>query len=129
MGFRQSQKGKQATLHPLPTASSHLQASDLWTNFWGKNTFKLILNLLLKTNLKQITSQRHLPPIPFLAAYKCSVLLRQVSDQNQAHHRAFFLYTQNYIQPKGVGGWGRRAVTAKPPWEKETFSRACGGKN
>lgn len=68
--------------------------------FRGKNTFKLIVKLLLKTNSKEITSYRHLPPNLFLAVCKW-----QISDQNQLHYRAFLLYTQNYIQPKGVGGW------------------------
>lgn len=81
--------------------------------FRGKNMFKLILKLLLKTNFKQITSYRHLPPIPFLAVCKCTVLLRQISHQNQPHYRAFLLYTQNYIKPKSVGGWGRTSVAAK----------------
>lgn len=96
--------------------------------FRGKTTFKLIVKLLLKTNSKQITSYRHLPPNPFLAVCKCTALLRQISDQNQtcSLQDISCLYTKLHSTQKC--GTAVRPVAAKPSCDKETFSRTCGRK-
>lgn len=57
MGFRQLQKGtvpwgKQATLHLLPIAPSHFQASDLWTSFPRQKRVQTDSEVTFKTKFK-----------------------------------------------------------------------------
>lgn len=114
---------------PAPGIFSLADVPSIDCNFPGKNTLKLVLKLLLKTNSKKITSARHLPPIPFLAVCKQTVLLRQLSGPNQPCCRAFFIYPITYIHPEVWEDGGEYQLHQNHlVKQKRTSSRTCGEK-
>lgn len=106
--------------------------ADIWSldsNFPKEKYIQTGTEVALEDKFQENYFSRHLPPMPFLAVCKHTVLLRQISDQKQPYRRAFFLYTITQIHPEVWEGGDSNSCLNHLVKQKRKFSRTCGEKS